>query len=62
MKDWFVETVLRNWVPTLVGILAGGAYAAAEAAQSGTVSKEGLLIAAGMGVAGAVIKTHKAKK
>lgn len=62
MKDWFVETVLRNWVPTVVGILAGGAYAAAEAWQSGTVSKEGLIIAAGMGVAGAVVRTKKAEK
>jgi hypothetical protein len=62
MKDWFVDTVLKNWIPTVIGILAGGAYAAAEAYQSGEVSKEGLIIAAGVGVAGAVIRAGKKKK
>lgn len=62
MKDWFVETVLKNWIPTVVGVLSGGVYAAAEAYQTGTVSKEGLIIAASMGVAGAVVRTKKAKK
>ncbi len=59
MQKWFLETVLKGWVPTVVGLVSAGAMAAGEVYVTGNVSKEGMMLAAAVAVIGAVKKSKK---
>ena len=62
MKKWFIETVIKSWMPTVAGLVLAGGIAAAETCATGTISKEGMIAAALFAIAGAAKKSKVTKK